>query len=229
MSLKITLQHDETGRQLEWSLDSTHPIPAGYSIVANEQGPVFGNWKLNPEWAEAALGIDFGTLKEHNDKLNEIAHLASIGASWRKDSSLERWFPLTAEELAKLRTEVASLREKNMAWALGVEQSNTDIVDMQRDEFRRIIALTEDREIKGICERAIACIEQTVPVVVQRDAAVKQHSDLYALVESYLCTPNTSPAVKDAYDALVAWFVRNKRPDGTEPRPVSPEQDGFGQ
>ena len=29
--------------------------------------------------------------------------LAIIGASWRKDSSLEKWFPLTAEELAKLK------------------------------------------------------------------------------------------------------------------------------
>lgn len=29
--------------------------------------------------------------------------LVIIGASWRKDSSLEKWFPLTAEELAKLK------------------------------------------------------------------------------------------------------------------------------
>lgn len=29
--------------------------------------------------------------------------LAIIGAAWRKDSSLEKWFPFTAEELAKLK------------------------------------------------------------------------------------------------------------------------------
>lgn len=29
--------------------------------------------------------------------------LVIIGASWQKDSSLEKWFPLTAEELAKLK------------------------------------------------------------------------------------------------------------------------------
>lgn len=29
--------------------------------------------------------------------------LVIIGASWRKDSSLEKWFPMTAEELAKLK------------------------------------------------------------------------------------------------------------------------------
>jgi hypothetical protein len=48
--------------------------------------------------------------------------------------------------------------------------------------------------------------------------------ELYALVESYLCTPNTEPVIEDHYKRLVAWFVRNKRPDGSEPRPVSPEQ-----
>lgn len=34
--------------------------------------------------------------------------LVIIGASWRKDSSLEKWFPITAEELAKLKSEAVS-------------------------------------------------------------------------------------------------------------------------
>lgn len=54
---------------------------------------------------------------------------------------------------------------------------------------------------------------------------IAAYEKLYSLVEAYLCTPNTTPAVKDAYDNLVAWFARNKRPDGTEPFPVSPEQN----
>lgn len=77
-----------------------------------------------------------------------------------------------------LRRQNAELQEKNKAWALGVEQSNTDIVDMQRDEFRRIMAITDNPEIKGLCERAIATIEQTVPVVVQRDALANQNAEL---------------------------------------------------
>lgn len=84
------------------------------------------------------------------------SELAAIGAQWRKDSSLEKWFPLTALELAGLRP---------------------------------------------------------------------RYKQLYELVEAYLCTPNNQPAIEDHYKALVAWFVRNKRPDGSEPRPVSPEQD----
>lgn len=57
-----------------------------------------------------------------------------------------------------------------------------------------------------------------------KDESAETYETLYGLVEAYLCTPNTSPAVEDAYDNLVAWFVRNKRPDGSEPLPVSPEQ-----
>lgn len=58
-----------------------------------------------------------------------------------------------------------------------------------------------------------------------KEEMAEPYETLYGLVEAYLCTPNTTPAVKDAYDNLVAWFVRNKRPDGSEPLPVSPEQE----
>ena len=35
---------------------------------------------------------------------------AEIGRRWREDSSLEKWFPLTAERLAKLEAENAALK-----------------------------------------------------------------------------------------------------------------------
>lgn len=38
--------------------------------------------------------------------------LAIIGAAWKKDSSLEKWFPLTAEQITKLHDRVAFLRSK---------------------------------------------------------------------------------------------------------------------
>lgn len=62
------------------------------------------------------------------------------------------------------------------------------------------------------------------PVTKGFKEIVTLSDELYSLVEAYLCTPNTEPAIEDHYKALVAWFVRNKRPDGSEPRPVSPEQ-----
>lgn len=93
-------------------------------------------------------------------------------------------------EVEVLKRENSELKSKNLAWATGVEQSNTDIVDMQRDEFRRIISLLKTNEsslsaeITGICERAIACIEQTVPVVVQRDNLERERDRLRAEVEA---------------------------------------------
>ena len=86
-------------------------------------------------------------------------------------------------ECDQLRAEVERLREKNMVWALGVEQNNTDIVDMQRDEFKRIIALTSDTEIQGLCKRAIATIEQTFPVIVQRDQLKRDRDQWRAVAE----------------------------------------------
>jgi len=58
-----------------------------------------------------------------------------------------------------------------------------DIVDMQRDEFKRIRALCHQtgvrgQELQGICDRAIACIEQTIPVIIQRDGAEAERDQL---------------------------------------------------
>lgn len=35
----------------------------------------------------------------------------AIGKAWLEDSSLERWFPFTADELARLKSERDELRE----------------------------------------------------------------------------------------------------------------------
>jgi hypothetical protein len=60
----------------------------------------------------------------------------------------------------------------------------TNALDMQRDEFRRIVALNPSIEIVGICERAITEIEQVVPMVVQRDDLISDKRKLWrALAE----------------------------------------------
>lgn len=41
---------------------------------------------------------------------------AEIGRQWREDSSLEKWFPLTAERLAALEAENAALKREAHAW-----------------------------------------------------------------------------------------------------------------
>lgn len=39
-----------------------------------------------------------------------LSYIATLPADWHEDSSLETWFPLTAEELERTKTELAALR-----------------------------------------------------------------------------------------------------------------------
>jgi len=58
-----------------------------------------------------------------------------------------------------------------------------DHVDLMKDEFIRIRNLHQDdtahdREVLGLCQRAITNTDQNVPVLLQRDKAVKQLASL---------------------------------------------------
>ena len=54
----------------------------------------------------------------------------------------------------------------------------TDYMDLVNDEFARIIALTKDTEIIGICQRAMMVVAQKEPVIKQRDDALAQVESL---------------------------------------------------
>lgn len=65
--------------------------------------------------------------------------------------------------------------------------------DMYRDEFKRINAIIQcntdwhnAEEVKGICERAIADIEQAFPVIVQRDKAEAMCAKLQSICEAII-------------------------------------------
>jgi hypothetical protein len=45
-------------------------------------------------------------------------------------------------------------------------------LDLMRDEFQRIKALTDNSEVIGLCDRAVLGITQLVPVLKQRDEAI---------------------------------------------------------
>ena len=44
-----------------------------------------------------------------HEEFQEQQEMAAIGKAWRTDSSLEKWFPFTAEELEKLREDKRNL------------------------------------------------------------------------------------------------------------------------
>ena len=49
--------------------------------------------------------------EDHEAELAALRADAEIGQRWNRDSSLETWFPYTAEELTRLRAELVAARE----------------------------------------------------------------------------------------------------------------------
>ena len=47
----------------------------------------------------------------HREEWKIALRRAKIGEAWETDSSLEKWFPITAEEMASLKKQVTTLQE----------------------------------------------------------------------------------------------------------------------
>jgi predicted transcriptional regulator len=55
--------------------------------------------------------------RTNEEKIRDLDELdRKTGAEWRENSSLEKWFPFTASELATLRTQLASQQELIDQW-----------------------------------------------------------------------------------------------------------------
>ncbi|MDP3939784.1 MAG: hypothetical protein Q8R92_16830 [Deltaproteobacteria bacterium] len=57
----------------------------------------------------ARLGNEIDLLR---CELSELREDAAVGRKWRTNSSLEEWFPLSAEEIVRLRRELADAKER---------------------------------------------------------------------------------------------------------------------
>jgi hypothetical protein len=79
----------------------------------------------------------------------------------------------TDAEFVLLADHLATLAEREERIS-----SLIDRLDLSVDEFERIFHLTSDEEIKGICKRSQQVIFQTAPVIIQRDQALQQITDL---------------------------------------------------
>lgn len=49
------------------------------------------------------------------------------------------------------------------------DQAYIEDVDLYRDEFRRILAISENSEVRGLCERAMSRIKVHHPILEYRD------------------------------------------------------------
>jgi hypothetical protein len=73
---------------------------------------------------------------DYNNTINTLLQDAETGRKWRENSSLEVWFPFTAEELESIKKEASELREK-LRLAEVAKQCNLDALhkacaDLQR-------------------------------------------------------------------------------------------------
>lgn len=87
-------------------------------------------------------------------------------------------FDLQVQELQ------ATLAAREAKYQKTISES-IDQIDLQCDEFNRIKAITDNEEIKGICDRAVRDIGQRVPVIQQRDAAVLEAARLREALKFY--------------------------------------------
>ena len=80
--------------------------------------------------------------------------LATIGAKWRQNSSLEEWFPMTAEELDRLRVQLAgcavaaldgSKSQEAKPHSYGWSPSYADVLKLRRSYDRLLRSLLETK------------------------------------------------------------------------------------
>lgn len=105
------------------------------------------------------------TCQEYIDSQPDVEKLRASIASMRK--TISEWqYDYKSQfadgcitEIEKLQAELAAAQDQ---------------LDLMSDEFKRIASLTNDAEIEGLCIRARGSIQQTVPLIEQRDAALKE-------------------------------------------------------
>jgi hypothetical protein len=69
---------------------------------------------------------------------------AEIGRQWRENSSLEKWFPITAERLAALEAESAALKREAHTWSKAAEHYAASEARLA-DALTELVALEDMR------------------------------------------------------------------------------------
>src|SRR5690606_9397861 len=92
----------------------------GYGSVTTTDDTIICDLRDRPSGdAHLIAACDPDTIRALLEERDQLAaalaaaqqRIACLPADWREDSSLETWFPITAEEIESLRTENARLRE----------------------------------------------------------------------------------------------------------------------
>ena len=103
------------------------------------------------------------------------------------------------KETFKLKKDINHLKESRSKWAKQSSENADDLdkalsswhmkcvrledrIDLMCDEFKRIKSMTDNQEIKGLCERGIQDIQQHVSVIAQRDNLDKKVKEMEAVM-----------------------------------------------
>lgn len=153
----------------------------------------YPNDKETQEWMNAPLGKPLSTPEEQikfwSDKYD--AKVDELHEVWERANSFEGSFNAAIETIKKLEEEISFLKDSRSRWAKQSSENADELdkalaswhmkcirledkIDLMCDEFSRIKALTNNEEIRSLCERAIQDIKQNVSVIKQRDDALKQ-------------------------------------------------------
>lgn len=103
------------------------------------------------------------------------------------DPTLTEKAQYLVDRISHANTQLAALQATLAAREAKYQKTiseSIDQIDLQCDEFNRIKAITDNEEIKGICDRAVRDIGQRVPVIQQRDAAVQDAARLREALEA---------------------------------------------
>lgn len=127
------------------------------------------------EWKAYARRLH-GELSEAADTIAALRPLADIGREWLENSSLEKWFPITAEELKRLQERIQSKSEDLAA-------ANAEIARLREDEAGLLA------DIERLGQEADAAIERAEAAERERDALLKDAERFRWLRNYYTAKP----------------------------------------
>ena len=90
---------------------------------------------------------------DHADQIAELEVFAEIGRQWNADSSLAKWFPLTAERVEQDAQEIAKLRADLAAAVALIAARDETIAEL---ELRLRISRQSNKELREAAEQAEA-------------------------------------------------------------------------
>ena len=85
---------------------------------------------------------------------------AEVGRQWREDSSLEKWFPLTAERLAALEAENAALKREAHTWSKAAEHYAKPRQPLTREQIDAV--MTEHYPLSSLLREEVDAFELCV-------------------------------------------------------------------